>query len=311
MTRRKVLLLEPLHDEATAWLAERVDAVEGVATDLCEGASQVEALIVRGATTVDADLLARLPSLRVVARAGVGVDNIDLQAAAAMGVRVLHVPHALTETVAEHAIALALALRREVVSMAAATRAGRWKARDSYRGDSIAGARVAVVGMGSIGRRTADLLRALGADVVTWNRSTMEASVGLTTYDLDEALDGAEAVSLHVALTSETYGFIGKPELDRLAAGATVINTARPEIVDRAAILAALESGRVRAYGVDGFAPAAPLPDDELLGHPGVLVTPHVAALTSRAFKDLSMATARGVANVLEYGEARGLARFV
>lgn len=287
MSRPRVHLLEPIDESALERLGEAAD-VSGPAR---EAAADAQGVIVRGAVRVDAAMMDAMPGLRVIARAGVGVDNIDLDAARGRGVRVLNVPNALTETVAEHALALALAARRGVCETATAAREGHWQERLSYRGESIAGSRVTIVGLGSIGRRTADLFRAVGAEVTGWSRSTGGSLV--------DALDGAEVVSLHVALVPETRGLIGREELARLAKGALVVNTARPAVVDRDAMLAALSDGRVGNYAVDGFEPEPPDASDELLGHPGVIVTPHVAALTSGAFRGLCVSAAEGVVAVL------------
>lgn len=313
MTHPLVLLLEPLHPEARAALAVAATVVELTSPDAALEAvplGRVEALVTRGRGRVDAALLARLGSLRVIARAGVGLDNVDLEAARARGIPVLNVPNALTVTVAEHAVALALAARRDIPRIAQAARSGDWDARERYTGASIAGARVAVLGLGAIGQRTAKLFGALGADVVTWNRTTRagagegDAGNGISYEpDLERALDGADVVSLHMALTPETRAFLGAARLSRLATGAAVINTARPGLVDRQALLSALESGQVARYAVDGFEPEPPPREDPLLSHPGVIVTPHVAALTREAFANLCLATVEGVLSVLAGGE--------
>lgn len=303
-----ILLLEPLHADARAELGGAATLIEADAPDAELGdVATVEAIVTRGRGRVDGALLERCPALRVVARAGVGLDNVDLEAAAARGVVVLNVPDALTETVAEHALALALAARREVVASARDAREGRWENRAHYAGESLAGARATVVGLGAIGARTAALLRAVGAHVTCWSRSARDEP-GFEP-DLERALDGAEVVSLHVALTDATRGMIDAARIARLAPGAALVNTARPAIVDREAILAALDEGRVGAYAVDGFEPEPPDPADALLVHPRAIVTPHVAALTQATFRDLCLSTARGVLDVLAGRDPTGGAR--
>ncbi|MEM8711319.1 MAG: NAD(P)-dependent oxidoreductase [Planctomycetota bacterium] len=299
-------LLEPIHDDAVAVLADHCEVLGPSSEVVSDRIRQIEAVIVRGAVTVGDEMLAQLTALRVVARAGVGVDNIDLTSAAARGVGVVHVPHALTETVAEHALALALLLRRDIGGMAKATREGDSEARVRYAGDSIAGARVTVVGLGSIGQRTAGLFRALGADVSTWSRGA-----GGDRQSLLAACSGADVLSVHVALNGETRGLIDAECLDRLGAGAALVNTARPAVVDRAAILGALRSCQLGGYAVDGHNPVGPPESDELLQHPRVIVTPHTAALTRRAFRELCLATVGGVLGVLEGDEPRAPARLI
>ena len=307
-----MLLLEPLHEAARALLGEQATVHELSAPDASIDHLPLKAvtgLITRGRGRVDERLLARLAALRVVARAGVGLDNVDLEAARSRGVTVLNVPNALTATVAEHAIALALAARRDLLSMATAARSGDWFARDGYRGVSIAGARVAVLGLGPIGARATELFRALGADVVAWSRSPREEPA----YEpsLERALDGAEVVSLHMALGPETRGLLTAERLSLLRGGATIINTARPGLMDRSALLAALGSGHVSAYAVDGFEPEPPAAGDELLAHPRVFVTPHVAALTEETYQGLCRSTAEGVLDVLAGRTPAGGAQIV
>lgn len=302
----KVLLLESLHPSARAALdgGAQVVALEQPDAPVDDAVlREVEAIVTRGRGQVDAGLLARCPALRVVTRAGVGLDNVDRAAAAARGVAVVHVPDALTETVSEHALALALAARREVVSSARAAREGRWEERDRFTGESLAGSRVTVVGLGAIGERTRALMVALGAEVTAWNRSARE--VDGFEPDLARALTGAEVVTLHVALDDGTRGLMDTDRLALLAPGAVVVNTARPGVVEAGAMLAALEAEHVAAYAVDGFHPEPPPADDPLLRHPGVIVTPHVAALTGRTYAALCAAAVTGTLDVLD-GRAPG-----
>ncbi|MEM9383124.1 MAG: NAD(P)-dependent oxidoreductase, partial [Planctomycetota bacterium] len=193
MTRPTVVLLEPLHADARAELAAAADVVEGPSPDAdLEGLARARAIITRGRGQVDAALVDRCPALRVVARAGVGLDNVDLAATAARDVAVLNVPDALTDTVAEHALTLALAGRRRAFEGALDAREGRWEKRLGYAGETLAGARATVVGLGAIGARTAGLLRAVGARVTTWNRSARDDEA--FEPDLDRALEGADVV---------------------------------------------------------------------------------------------------------------------
>jgi len=296
----KVLLLESLHPAARAALDAAAHVVAlGAPDDPVDDAvlAEVEAIVTRGRGQVTEALLARCPALKVVTRAGVGLDNVDRDTAAARGVAVVHVPNALTETVSEHALALALAARREIVSSARSAREGRWGDRDHFSGESLAGSRVTVVGLGAIGERTRALMVALGAEVTAWNRSPRE--VDGFEADLHRALSGAEVVSLHLALDDETRGLMNTDRLALLAPGAVVVNTARPGVVERNAMLSALEAEHVAVYAVDGFDPEPPSPDDPLLRHPGVIVTPHVAALTGRTYAALCASAVTGTLDVL------------
>lgn len=304
--------MEPLHVDARycldefATVLELGDPGEGLDGKNVDG---IEGLITRGRGRVDTGLLSRLVDLKVVSRAGVGLDNVDLAACEAQGVWVLNVPNALTDTVAEHALALALAARRQIPAFAAAARDGAWDSRSRYAGDTVAGSRTAILGLGAIGTRAAHLFGALGADVVTWSRRYRDVK-GFEP-DLDTALEGASIVSLHMALDDGTRGFFDAKRLDRIADGATVVNTARPGVVDRDAMLAAIKAGKVGAYAVDGFDPEPPDARDELLCHPRVIVTPHVAALTQETFRDLCLQTVDGVRDALGGRAPSGGARRV
>ncbi len=306
----KVLLLESLHPAARAALEANADVVALEAPgDPVDDAvlTEVEAIVTRGRGQVTAALLSRCPALKVVTRAGVGLDNVDRDAAAARGVAVVHVPNALTETVSEHALALALAARREVVSSARSAREGRWEDRNQFNGESLAGSRVTVVGLGAIGERTRSLMVALGAKVTAWSRSPR--AVDGFEADLDRALTGAEVVSLHVALDDDTRGLLNTDRLALLAPGAVVVNTARPGVVERNAMLSALEAEHVAVYAVDGFDPEPPPSDDPLLRHPGVIATPHVAALTGRTYAALCASAVTGTLDVLAGRDPGGGAR--
>ncbi len=302
----KVLLLESLHPAARAALEANADVVALEAPgDPVDDAvlTEVEAIVTRGRGQVTAALLSRCPALKVVTRAGVGLDNVDRDAAAARGVAVVHVPNALTETVSEHALALALAARREVVSSARSAREGRWEDRNQFNGESLAGSRVTVVGLGAIGERTRSLMVALGAKVTAWSRSPR--AVDGFEADLDRALTGAEVVSLHVALDDDTRGLLNTDRLALLAPGAVVVNTARPGVVERNAMLSALEAEHVAVYAVDGFDPEPPPSDDPLLRHPGAIAAPHVAALAGRADAALCASPAPGAVDAVA-GRAPG-----
>ena len=306
----KVLLLESLHPAARAALDAAAHVVAlGAPDDPVDDAvlAEVEAIVTRGRGQVTEALLARCPALKVVTRAGVGLDNVDRDTAAARGVAVVHVPNALTETVSEHALALALAARREIVSSARSAREGRWGDRDHFSGESLAGSRVTVVGLGAIGERTRALMVALGAEVTAWNRSPRE--VDGFEADLHRALSGAEVVSLHLALDDETRGLMNTDRLALLAPGAVVVNTARPGVVERNAMLSALEAEHVAVYAVDGFDPEPPPAGDPLLRHPGVIVTPHVAALTGRTYAALCASAVTGTLDVLAGRQPGGGAR--
>ena len=214
VTGPRVLLLESVHSDAHAELSARAVIHEAPAPDAeLDGLEDVRAIVACGRRRRTTRCSRGVPRSRSSRARGVGLDNVDLEAAARRGVTVLNVPDALTETVAEHALALALA--PPVVSSANDARGGRWEERARYSGEMIAGARTAVVGLGAIGARTAALLRAVGADVTTWSRARARTRASNPT---SPAPSTAPTWSrLHVALTDETRGLLDAPLLERLA----------------------------------------------------------------------------------------------
>ena len=222
---------------------------------------------------VDEELLARLPSLRAVGTPTVGFDHIDLEAAERRGVAVVSVPDYCTEEVADHTLALLLALLRGVVALDRQVSAGGWDPKGAGALRTLRGLRVGIVGLGRIGGAVADRLLALGAEV--WaNDLVPVARDGVSFVSLEELLADCDAVTLHVPLTRETRGLVGRAEIESMRPGALLVNTARGPVVDVGAVLVALRSGRLGGAALDVLPqeppPAAPLA-------PNLIVTPHAA----------------------------------
>jgi len=216
------------------------------------------------------------PRLRLVQKLGVGVNTIDLVAARRRGVAVANMPGVNTEAVAEHALGLVLAVLRRITTHHEATRAGRGWAMDPALADElgeIAGRTVGLVGYGSVARRLETVLAALGATVLHTSRQPD----GPAWRTLDELVAEADVVSLHVPLTDETVGLLSAERIGALPPGAIVVNTARGGIVDQAALVAALASGRLRGAGLDVFVDEPIAPGDPILALDNVVLTPHVA----------------------------------
>jgi D-3-phosphoglycerate dehydrogenase len=299
-----VFLTEPIHEDGLALLAEGgAEVLRGWEMDAAAKAAALAragAAIVRMAR-VDAAFLGAAPGLGVVAKHGVGVDNIDLVAARARGVAVVNTPEANAVSVAEHALALLLALAKRLPAMDAAVRAGGWT-KDVAQPVELAGLPVAVLGFGRSGRRFAALAAALGMEVRVWSRSvsgpvTPEGFAVAGT--LAAALEGAAAVSVHLPLSDETRGLIGAEALARLAQGAFVVNVGRGGVVDEAALAAASHLGGV---GMDVFEVEPPLPGNPLLGRADAILTPHAAGPTGAALRRMGIEAARGV---LDWAEGR------
>lgn len=305
-----ILLLESLHPEAevllaSEWPLARASAPEEPGPKVA--CSSVLAILTRGRGPVHAALIARCPQLKVIARAGVGVDNVDLAAARSRKVPVLFAPGANAATTAEHAIALMLALSRRLPEQARAVAEGRWEERAHYGGDEVHGKTVGIVGYGGIGKRVARVAAALGMEVIVAARPGLACEH--PQLSLPELLGRAHFVSLHLPLRPETRGLIGAAELAAMRPGACLINTARGSLVDQAAVAAALTSGRLGGFAADVLDPEPPTPHDPLLRHPRALITPHVASLTASTYRELCMLSARHVLAILR-GETVD-ARFV
>ena len=267
--------LDALNDDFTVASAERIDDADGLET--------VRALIVRNQTRVDGALLARLPSLRVVARAGVGLDNIDLAAAAEAGVAVTYAPGESDASTAEHTLALALAAARRVTELDRDVRAGGW---NRAPGRQLAGATWGLVGYGRIGQRTAVLASGIGMRVLAHDADpdrARAARAGVTLVGLDELLGQSLVVSVHVPLSEHTRGLIGAGQLARMRPDAILVNTSRGGIVDEQALAEALRSGALAAAALDVREREPPVRPDPLAALDQVVLTPHVAAMTAEA----------------------------
>ncbi len=298
-----ILLLESVHPAARAVLeqAGQVLFSDERAARLSCAPEEIVGLVTRGRGQVSRELLDRLPALRVVGRCGVGLDNVDLEAAAERGIVVLFAPGSTTAAAAEHTMLLMLASVRRLCSQTDAVRAGRWQVREEYTGDDILGKRLGVVGLGAIGTRVAELAQAFGMHCFYWSRSSRDPR--FEYRELDELMAECDIVSLHLALEPETRGLISAERFARMEPGSFLINTARGGLVDRRALLAALEDGTLAGYGADTLETEPPDPDDPLLAHDRVLLTPHIAALTTGTYRSMCLRTAYNVVAALGGGE--------
>lgn len=294
-----IVLLETVHPDAESVLAAADGVVLAPDPSTLPGVdeSAVVAIVTRGRGHVDAELLDRLPGLRVVARCGAGLDNIDVEAASTRGVTVVHAPGVTTNAVAEHAMMLTLALARRVVQLATAVENGDWSTREGYEGFELHGRRMGVLGLGQIGRRVAELGRAFGMDVVAWSRRDDDAEVDCLPFD--EVVATSDVIQICTALTAETHHLVGWEALELVRPGSLLVNTARGALVDSQAVAAAVHDGRLGGYAADVWDPDPPPTDDCLLAYPRVIVTPHVAALTDTTYRQLCVGPAEAVAAIV------------
>jgi D-3-phosphoglycerate dehydrogenase len=268
--------------------------------DLARALDGCAGLIVRGATRVTADVLAKVADLKLVVRAGSGLDNVDREAAKARGVAVRNTPAANAVSVAELTFGLLLAFERHVAAASRDLAAGRWE-KKKYAGRELAGKRLGLVGFGRIGRETALRARAFGMEV--WASDPLVAEwprefEWVKRTDLAALLPAVDYLSLHVPLTAETRGFIGARELSAMRPDAVLVNCARGGTVDEDALLAALKSGRLRGAALDVFAKEPP-GEHPLLALSNVIATPHLGASTDEAQRRAGLEAAEIVIEVL------------
>jgi D-3-phosphoglycerate dehydrogenase len=282
-----VLIADKLAESTVAALGDQVEVrwVDGPNREkLLAAVPEADALLVRSATTVDAEVLAAAPKLKIVARAGVGLDNVDVDAATARGVLVVNAPTSNIHSAAEHALALLLSAARQIPAADATLREHTWK-RSSFSGTEIFGKTVGVVGLGRIGQLVAARLAAFGAHIVAYDPYVSQAraaQLGIELLALDELLGRADFISVHLPKTKETAGLIGKENLAKTKPGVIIVNAARGGLIDEQALADAITSGHVRAAGLDVFS-TEPCTDSPLFDLPQVVVTPHLGASTEEA----------------------------
>ena len=264
-----------------------------------------DALIVRSATKVTPDLLQKAPQLRVVGRAGVGVDNIDLDEATKRGVLVMSTPGGSTVSVAEHTFALLLALVRQVPKFDAALREGRWE--KSSAGAEVRGKTLGLIGLGRIGSEVARRAAAFDMRIVAYDPYISEAAareLSVALMPLEKLLAESDFISLHTAVSPQTHNMINAATIAQMKKGVRIVNAARGELINEADLAAALKSGHVAGAALDVFAEEPPK-NSPLIGLPNVICTPHVAGSTAEAQEELGIQVAVEVRDYLAEGVIR------
>lgn len=287
MAKWKILISDGLHEEGKRLLraVAQVEDCEGIAPEaLLQTICDCDALIVRSRTRVNAAVLSAAKQLKVVGRAGIGVDNIDLAAANAHHVIVVNAPQATVVSVAEHTLALMLALARSIPRADMMVKSGKW-AKSQLMGVELQGKVLGILGMGKIGSAVAVRAAALGMTVLGYDPGIPETEIqrrGATPVALSDLYAHSDFISLHLPLSPETRGMIDGQALGQMKRGVRIICTARGGIIDETALLGALESGQVAGAALDVFAKEPP-GMSALVTHPNVIATPHIAAQTYEA----------------------------
>jgi phosphoglycerate dehydrogenase-like enzyme len=295
MNEHVVVALGPVDaDTVTPVLGERVAFVTDPAP---EDLAVAEGAIVRADQHVDADLLARMPRLRVIARTGVGVDLVDLAAASTRGIPVVVTPGSGTRAVAEGVLALTLHLVKRLRTLTDLVRQGRWADRGTVPIGDLDGATMGIVGFGRIGRRVGELAQAFGMRLLAYDAYSRPPTE-IATSDLADLAVASDVLTLHLPLTDTTRHLVDKTFLDQVRRGAVLVNCGRGGLLDLDAALDALETGQLAGVGLDVFDPEPPQ-HHPLFDRPNVVLTPHLMGLTRRATAATFADAARGIVDVL------------
>ncbi|AHE57089.1 phosphoglycerate dehydrogenase [Sphingomonas sanxanigenens] len=303
----KVLISDKMDPQAARIFRERgceVDEITGLdKAGLIAIIGQYDGLAIRSATKVTADVLAAAPNLKVVGRAGIGVDNVDIPAASAKGVVVMNTPFGNSITTAEHAIALMFALARQIPEADASTQAGKWE-KNRFMGVELTNKTLGLIGAGNIGSIVADRALGLKMKVVAYDPFlTPERAVelGVEKATLEELLAKADFITLHTPLTDSTRNILSAENIAKCKPGVRIINCARGGLIDEVALKAALDSGHVAGAALDVFV-EEPAKASPLFGTPNFISTPHLGASTSEAQVNVALQVAEQMADYLVNG---------
>ncbi|MGI8926213.1 MAG: hydroxyacid dehydrogenase, partial [Tepidiformaceae bacterium] len=300
--RPRILIADPIAAEGIDMLraAGDVDVRTGLsAAELVALIGAYHALVVRSETKVTRQVIEAAPNLQVIGRAGVGVDNIDLEAATERGVIVVNAPQGNTVAAAEHTVALLTALARHVARADASIRKGEWR-RTEFVGVELRGKVLGIIGLGKIGAEVAR--RAVGMDMRVIAHDPFipderARSLGVESVEFDELIAESDFITVHPPLTDATSGMIGPAELAAMKDGVRLINVARGGIIDEAALADAVRSGKVAGAAIDVFT-SEPPGENPLLGDPRILVTPHLGASTTEAQERVALDVAEQIVEV-------------
>ncbi len=301
--RPKVVVAETIAARGLDLLAKTCEVELAVGVDRAElmvRMADAQGLVVRSATTVDRELILAAPGLRVIGRAGIGVDNIDLAAATERGVLVVNAPLANTVSAAEHAMALLLAQARQIPAAHSSLVAGRWD-RKKFQGVELHGKTLGVIGLGKIGTLVAQRSQSFGMRLLAYDpfvSADRARRIGVELVDLDTLLVQSDFITIHLPKTKETAGLIDAEALTKVKRGVRIVNASRGGIVDETALAAAIGTGQVGGAALDVFS-VEPITESPLFGLPQVVVTPHLGASTAEAQDKAGTDVAVAVASAL------------
>jgi D-3-phosphoglycerate dehydrogenase / 2-oxoglutarate reductase len=311
----RILISDQLSPAAVAIFKDRgvdVDVKVGLEKDaLGDLIADYDGLAIRSATKVTAKIIERAKRLKVIGRAGIGVDNVDLAAASAKGIIVMNTPFGNSITTAEHAITLMLALARQIPAADVSTQAGKWE-KNRFLGVEITGKTVGIIGCGNIGSIVADRARGLRMRVIAYDpylSPERAVDLGVEKVDLEDLLKRSDFITLHTPLTDKTKLIIDAHALTAMKPGVRIINCARGGLVDEVALRAALDAGQVAGAAFDVFT-VEPATTNPLFGHPSVVCTPHLGASTTEAQENVALQVAEQMADYLLNGAISNAVNF-
>jgi D-3-phosphoglycerate dehydrogenase len=295
-----ILLLETIEEESFEWLSNDENIQLYKAWEVMPDSGDLEkmdAVITRGIGQVNIALYDACPNLKVAARCGVGLDNVDVKEATKRGIKVINAPGSNASTVAEHTISLMLTIQRNLFEALSEVKKGNWASRSTFKSDELSGKTLGIFGLGNIGLKVANIASAFGMKVIYWSPS--EKNVPYDLVDKETLFQTADIISLHLPLNEETNGMINKEVFNLMRPGAILINTARGPLVEREALLDALDTGKLSGYAADVPFSPPPTANDALISHPKAFITAHVSSLTATTYKNMCMSTVKNVLAVL------------
>ena len=301
----KVLITDPLSPGALHVLEAEAawDIIVTNPTDFTQHLAEADAIVCRGATKITKAVLDQAPKLRAIGRAGIGVDNIDIDAATAKGVVVMNTPGGNAISVAEHTLALMLALARLVPQASQSTKAGKWE-KKKFMGTELNGKTLGIIGLGNIGMQVARRVRPLGMNLIAHDpfvSRELAADRGVELLALDELFAQSDYITLHLSVTPETERLLNGAAFAKMKDGVRIVNCARGELIDPDALEAALNSGKVGGAGLDVFAEEPPT-SSPLLRHENVIATPHIGGSTEEAQETVGVRIAEQIRGYLNSG---------
>ena len=307
MTKPRVLISDKMDPNAEAIFRDRgcdVDVITGETPEqLIARIGDYDGLAIRSSTKVTKEILAAAKNLKVIGRAGIGVDNVDIPVASAQGVVVMNTPFGNSITTAEHAIAMMFALARQIPEANAQTQAGLWP-KNGFMGVEVTGKTLGLIGAGNIGSIVAARALGLKMKVVAFDpflTPERAVEIGVEKVDLDQLLARADFITLHTPLTDQTRNILSRENLAKTKKGVRIVNCARGGLIDEAALKDALDSGQVAGAALDVFQ-TEPAKESPLFGTPNFICTPHLGASTTEAQVNVALQVAEQMADYLVNG---------